>query len=72
MLEAMSFRQYQEWLAFYKIRNEDMPKPSGGGESPRPTAGYGTSREGQQRMSADIIRSLTGYNNRRARAQGRG
>lgn len=60
MLESMTAVQYQEWLAFYKIR-ADREKAEAGG---KPENGYGTSKEGQQRMSADILRAMTGYQQR--------
>lgn len=67
MLESMTAAQYQEWLAFFKIRSDrEKIEPSG-----KPENGYGTSKEGQQRMSADILRAMTGYQNRRDRLKGR-
>ena len=62
MLESMTYRQYLEWLAFFKIRNED--KPQAGAES-KPQGGYGTSPEGQKQLSAAVVRAMQGYQRRR-------
>jgi hypothetical protein len=59
MLAGMTAKQYQEWLAFFAIRAEQGQKPQGG---------YKTDKEGQNRLSGDIIRAMTGYQNRRAGA----
>jgi hypothetical protein len=56
MLESMTAEQYQEWLAFFRIRAERNRKPQGG---------YGTSPEEQRRMSGDIFRAMAGYQKRR-------
>ena len=61
MLESMTAAQYQEWLAFFKIRS-DREKAE---INDAPENGYGTSKEGQQRMSADILKAMTGYQQRR-------
>ena len=56
MLESMTARQYQEWLAFFRIRAEREKAPQGG---------YGASPEEQRRMSGDIMRAMAGYQGRR-------
>lgn len=56
MLESMTATQYQEWLAFFMIRAEREKNPQ---------SGYGAAPEEQRRMSADIIRAMSGYQNRR-------
>ena len=61
MLEEMSYRQYFEWLAFFKIRNEDRPR-AGTGTLQR--GKYGNSAEGQKRLSADAVRAFQGYQRR--------
>ena len=66
MLESMTAVQYQEWLAFFKIR-ADREKAE---TADKPESGYGASKEGQQRMSADILRAMTGYQKRRDRLKG--
>jgi hypothetical protein len=73
MLEAMTYRQYLEWLAFFRIRDEERTKNTSGyaqAAARKPRSGYGTTREGQQRMSGDILRAMTGYQRRRDRARG--
>jgi len=65
MLESMSALQLQEWFAFFRIRDE---KPGDGGQSK--SGGYGASKEEQQRMSGDILRTMQGYQNRRDRLKG--
>ena len=67
MLESMTAVQYQEWLAFFKIRADREKTETGD----KPESGYGTSKEGQQRMSADILRAMTGYQQRRDKLKGR-
>jgi len=62
MLEAMTYRQYLEWLAFFKIRNEDKPQAKAG---TAPRNGYGTSVEGQKQLGAAIFQSMQGYQRRR-------
>lgn len=66
MLESMTAVQYREWLAFFKIR-ADREKAEADGN---PASGDRTSKEGQQRMSADILRAMTGYQQRRDRLKG--
>ena len=66
MLESMTAVQYQEWLAFFKIRSDREKTETGS----KPESGYGTGKDGQQRMSADILRAMTGYQNRRDRLKG--
>jgi hypothetical protein len=56
MLESMTAVQYQEWLAFFRVRTERERRPQGG---------YGASREEQRRMSGDIVRAMAGYQGRR-------
>jgi hypothetical protein len=56
MLESMTALQYQEWLAFFRIRAERGKTPQGG---------YGASPEEQRRMSGDIVRAMSGYQGRR-------
>ena len=67
MLASMTVMQYREWLAFFKIRNEDAPQ-SGAGNT---RGGYGTSPEAQKRMSGDILRAMTGYQQRRDKLKGK-
>ena len=67
MLESMTIMQYKEWLAFFKIRADREKAESDG----KPESGYGTSKEGQQRMSADILRAMTGYQQRRDKLKGK-
>ena len=67
MLDSMTAMQYQEWLAFFKIRTDREKADSGD----KPASGYGTSKEGQQRMGADIIKALTGYQKRRDKLKGK-
>jgi len=56
MLESMTARQYKEWLAFFSVRAERERSPQGG---------YGASPEEQRRMSGDIVRAMSGYQERR-------
>jgi len=56
MLDGMTALQYQEWLAFFKIRAERERTPQGG---------YGTSPEEQRRLSGDLVRAMSGYQARR-------
>ena len=56
MLESMTAMQYQEWIAFFKVR-ADMEKT--------PHSAYGTSPEEQRRMSGDIVRAMSRYQERR-------
>lgn len=56
MLESMTARQYQEWLAFFELRAERARNPQGR---------YGTSPEEQRRLSGDIMRAMNGYQERR-------
>ncbi|MCL1940032.1 MAG: hypothetical protein FWG04_05165 [Desulfovibrionaceae bacterium] len=56
MLESMTAMQYQEWLAFFRIRADAANAPQGG---------YGNSPEEQRRMSGDIVRAMSGYQERR-------
>ena len=68
MLESMTASQYKEWLTFFKIRSDrekEATTPQGTQQQ-----GYGTSPEGQQRMSGDILRAMTGYQNRRDKLKG--
>ena len=64
MLESMTYRQYLEWLAFFKIRNEDKPQAGAKAGTP-PQGGYGTSPEGQKQLSAAVVRAMQGYQRRR-------
>ena len=61
MLESMTYRQYLEWLAFFKIRNEDKPQAGAGN---KPQSGYGTSPEGQKQLGAAIFRQMQSYQRR--------
>ncbi len=56
LLESVTALQYQEWLAFFKIRAEREKQAQGG---------YGESAEEQRRLSGDIIRAMSGYQKRR-------
>ena len=56
MLESMTATQYQEWLAFFRIRADVEKIPQGG---------YGASPEEKRRMSGDIVRAMSGYQGRR-------
>lgn len=67
MLAAMTVMQYREWLAFFKIRNEGTPQAEAGNTQ----GGYGTSHEAQKRMSGDILRAMTGYQQRRDKLKGK-
>ena len=59
MLEAMTCRQYLDWLAFYREREARLNASTGKGE------GYGTRREGQKRLSGDLLGKLRAYQQRR-------
>ena len=59
MLEAMTCRQYLDWLAFYREREARLNVATGKGE------GYGTSREGKKRLSGDLLGKLRAYQQRR-------
>ena len=56
MLESLTARQYQEWLAFFEIRAERARNPQ---------SGYGAGPEEQRRLSGDIVRAMSGYQERR-------
>jgi hypothetical protein len=58
MLESMTAVQYQEWLAFYKIRNE-MEKKDADGTADKTL------------MSGSLNRALDGYQNRRDKRKGK-
>jgi hypothetical protein len=58
MLESMTAMQYQEWLNFWKIRNEkttDAPK----------------TRDEQKNLAASLSRALDGYQQRRDKQKGK-
>lgn len=60
MLDAMTCRQYLDWLAFYREREARLNASTGKGGK-----GYGTSREGQKRLSGDLLGKLRAYQQRR-------
>ena len=66
MLESMTAMEYQEWMAFFKIRSDREKAETGD----KPETGYGTSPDEQKRMSGDILRSMTSYQNRRDKQKG--
>ena len=68
MLEGMTAMQFNEWLAFFRIRKDLWEKT----EAPPgvPSAGYGSSGEERQRLSGDILRSFQGFQKRRDKARG--
>lgn len=58
MLESMTAMQYQEWLSFYRIRNEKS------GDAPK-------TREEQKNLAASLSRALDGYQQRRDSKKGK-
>jgi hypothetical protein len=59
MLETMTAMQFNEWVAYFRIKSEkgDVPPQGMVGK-------YGTSPEGQRRMNGDILRAMIGYQKR--------
>lgn len=57
MLDSMTYRQFQEWLAFYRIRNSK--------DTDRAKGSYDESPEGRQRMANDLKATMEAFQTRR-------
>ncbi len=66
MLESMTLLQFNEWLAFFKIR--DRQRAGANAATARPQK-YGKSWEEQQRLSGDILRAFQGWEKRTKRSE---
>ena len=69
MLDAMTCRQYLEWLEFYRVRSERLDRARDEARMPKMSGKYGADVAGQKRLRADLLKHFGEYEKQKKRGR---